>query len=60
MRNTGVSPLRRQSAPPSVEMTIVNGWLGQDRLKDQFIKGIGLDEDRLKDRLVGRVHLENG
>jgi hypothetical protein len=24
-RNAGVSPLRRQSAPPSVEMTIVVG-----------------------------------
>jgi hypothetical protein len=28
MRNTGVYPLRRQSAPPSVEMTSVMGWFG--------------------------------
>jgi hypothetical protein len=30
-RNTGISPLQRQSAPPSVEMTFVFGWVGENK-----------------------------
>src|SRR5712692_7059010 len=34
-RNTGISPLRRQSAPPSVEMTFVMGLKGNKQLQEQ-------------------------
>jgi hypothetical protein len=29
--NTGISPLRRQGAPPLVEMTCVFCWFGTDK-----------------------------
>src|SRR5216683_3475491 len=34
-RNTGISPLRRQSAPPSVEMTFVMGTEREQSTQEQ-------------------------
>src|SRR6266404_8670938 len=34
-RNTGISPLRRQSAPPSVEMTFVMGGLKENKQRQE-------------------------
>ena len=50
-RNTGISPLRRQSAPPSVEMTLV-WWVertGNDKSKNND-KSRSLRDDKQKDR----------
>jgi hypothetical protein len=39
--NTGVSPLRRQSAPPPVEMMCFGGGAGEDRQQRGNSSGMG-------------------
>src|SRR6266702_6270820 len=46
-RNTGISPLRRQSAPPSVEMTFVMG--GRCETNNSKDKSRSLRDDKQKD-----------
>src|SRR6266851_2797174 len=52
-RNTGISPLRRQSAPPSVEMTFVRG-LKENKQPQEQGQEQG-QEQRQEQELAGKV-----